>query len=79
MLCAINLVLVMLSGLTGVATLEVITHQCPSGWIMYCVLLETVTCLSAITMAGEAMTVHIPKMLVLPALDQVCYQIIMIL
>ena len=45
------------------ATLEVEAHQCPFGWVKYSVLLETVTCLSADTMAGETMTVHIMKML----------------
>ena len=45
------------------ATLEVEAHQSPFGWMMYSVLLETVTCLSVDTMAGEIMIVHILKML----------------
>ena len=61
-LCAISLDLVMLSVL--VATLEVVAHQCPFGWIVYNVLLETVTCLSVDTAAGETVTVHILMMLV---------------
>ena len=50
-------------------------HQCPSGWIMYSVLLETITYLSVVMMAGETTTVDIIKMPVYPAIDHVCFQI----
>ena len=40
--------------------------------MMYNVLLETVTCLNVVIMAGETTTVVILKMPVLPALEQVC-------
>ena len=71
-LYAINLDLVMLSGITQVVILEVETHPCPFGWVMYCALPETVTCLSVVMVAGETITVDIMKMLVLRAMEQVC-------
>ena len=65
MLYAINLDLAVLSELTHMVE----AHQFPSGWMKYSVPLETVTCLSAITMAGEMRTVDILRMLVLSAMD----------
>ena len=70
-LCVVNLDLVVLSEHTHMATLEE-AYQCPSGWMKYSVLLETVTCLSVVTMDGETTIVRILKMLVLSAVDQVC-------
>jgi len=65
----------MLSVFTQVAILEVKTHQCLSGWIMYSVPLETITCLSVVIMDGETVAVYILKMLVvLSAMEQVWYK-----
>ena len=74
MLCVSNLDSVLLSGLIPVAYLEVEVHQCPFGWMKFSVLPETVTCLSVVMLAGDIMTVHTLKMLVWPALEQVCYE-----
>jgi len=53
--------------------MDVEVHQCPSGWMKYGVLLETVICLSVVTMDGETVAVHILKMLVLSAIFQVSH------
>ena len=74
MLYAVNLDLVMLSMLTQITTLEMEVFWFPFGWMKYNVLIETVICLSVVMMAGETTTVDIMKMLVLPALEQVCYK-----
>ena len=74
MLYAVNLDLVILSMITQIITLEMEVFWFPFGWMKYNVLIETVICLSVVMMAGETTTVDIMKMLVLPALEQVCYK-----
>lgn len=53
--------------LSGIIDMEEEAYQCPSGWIMYNALLDTVTCLLAITMVGESMTAVIMMMLAFSA------------
>jgi len=66
-LYAISLNLVMLSGFIQV---DILVHF---GWMKYGVLLEIVTCLNVVIMVGETLTVLVLKMLMLPAMGEVCY------
>ena len=59
----------MLSGFTQVDILEVNYF----GWMKYGVLLEIVSYLNVVMMVGEILTVHVSKMLILHAMEEVCY------
>jgi len=58
--------------LTQTTTLAMEAFWCPFGWMKYNVVIETTTCLDVVTVVGETITVDIIKMLVLPAMEQVC-------
>ena len=69
MLYAINLDLVKLLVLILMVLMEKVAHLSPSGWMKCSVLMEPISCLSAVTMAGVIKIVHTMKMLVLPAVE----------
>ena len=72
-LYAINLDLVMLSVLTPQEVVEE-AYQCLSGWMRYSVLLKTIIYPSVVMKSWDIMTVPILMMLVLSAMEQVCYK-----
>ena len=75
-LFVVNLDLVMQLEPTLEVSLVEWTLQYLFGWMRCSALLQTTICLSADIMVGEIMTADILKMLVLPVLDQVSFNMI---